>query len=434
MPNLEKGPSPAISPELKKARAKTDAMFMHDRIKRLEKPVPGETEYQKERRLEQLVATEEELREEKEKTEIVKPIKTKRGAAGLRSGIKVEASAISGEIKSKEEPTKAVTAEEDEKNPLEKLREKVLGVKQKKPSKELRDTLAEIKKPGQETEDALGGLKAIEEERVKKGEKLEKPKKEKLEIPKTELEESLAEIKKLGADKIEENAEALKKVRTKIREAPPTEVLTAVPTEKDVKIIAEEPGFDVQSEAWFKEGAGAEKARNRVKELEKDVRILKRAGKETMTKIAAEDLHAAKEQTVEGLAQKRSSRGIAPEAKREEPAAVKEARKKLEDLGKKLEDAAKKLDDEHIDAANVTGGWTNRIQIKLQLGIRFFSKKSKEIDALYDAYVKAKKECAKAEKGVFELTASSGDASKQQLRGLAASGRKTPPGGPFGRP
>jgi len=200
-----------------------------------------------------------------------------------------------------------------------------------------------------------------------------------------ELAASLAEIKKLGKEKTEK--EKLATVREKLSDKPADEVyLSNWPKKEEAK--PEEKPFTKTEEAWFQEGEKASESGEEAAKLEE-------------------------------TAKKRSASGMSPKISAEEPPAIKAAKKNLEDSKKRLEEKG-------IDVDSITGGWINRTQIKLQFG-GFFSKKSKEIGALYDAYVKAQKE-------VIEMTAPTGNAAGQRLRGIAASGRRTPSGGPFGRP
>lgn len=183
-----------------------------------------------------------------------------------------------------------------------------------------------------------------------------------------------------------EDEEKIAAVREKIAKKNQTKgdevYLSNWPKKEEAK--PEEKPFTKTEEAWFQEGEKASENEEEMKKLEE-------------------------------TAKKRSSAGLSPKVSAEEPQAVKAARKNLEESKKKLEEKG-------IDVDSITGGWVNRTQIKLQFG-GFFSKKSKEIGALYDAYVKAQKEA-------IQMTAPTGDAAKQQLRGVT-SGERGHSGGGF---
>jgi len=262
------------------------------------------------------------------------------------------------------------------------------------------EVLEEKKEKGKKLESQIDFLKTKLNKEKEAGNQIER---KKLQLQLEALEEELESLtpdktrkKKIVLRKPEEGIfekneieEHLKKVREKIAGKPEEEIfLSNWPTGEKAKEPKEKP-FTKTEEAWFAEGEKAGESREAAEKLEQ-------------------------------TAKKRSSAGLSPKVSAEEPQAVKDARNNLDD-------AKKKLDDMGIDPDIVTGSWINRTQIKLQSRAGFFSKKAKEIDKLCDTYLKAKKE-------VEEMTRPTGDASKQRLRGLAASGRKTPPGGPWSRP
>ncbi|MEK7211791.1 MAG: hypothetical protein AAB731_04095 [Patescibacteria group bacterium] len=384
MPNLE---MPSQGQEIKKesrmkkgeetpeaAELKKSIKLLDRRIDIRQKPRAKETEAQKERRLVELVALEQEIDEAQEKL----------------------AETLSPKYVEPEARESSAVAEKLREQRVEEKTAAVLKAQRNKPTKELLGGVRnDLLERHDETAAALAELRALEEERVRKEKKLEKPE--------TELEESLAELRRMEAEKTEEGKQALKKVHEKIAgpTAKPTDEIYfqnwpkkeeyLKPKEKPEEAKKPEEKFAPPDEAWFGEGEKAGESDEEMKKLEE-------------------------------TAKKRSSAGVSPKLPPEAPKATVELVQKAEE---KLNAAVQALEKENFDVDELSraGGFD-----RFSIGLNIFTKRGRLLRRLYKDYVDAVNN-----RDLALLRAGNVSAERQKLRGMAGGSRRTPSGGPMGR-